>query len=389
MPLLRPLALSLPLLLLSALVGCSDDESVTPTGSATATSSGAGGAGGGGGGGGGAGGSECPAGSHAEGGQCVATLTGWSEGPLLNHSRDHHVTFVAETASGPFLYAAAGMGTISPRKPIERAPILADGSLGPFEDVADLAEGVIGPGLALGDGSFVLVGGLGSDSNSVGTTQIGTLGDDGSVTLAPGPTLAEDRYHVAVVTVNGYLFALGGLQQSVAGGTPQQEVKDVIERAAWDGTTLSAFETVAPLPDALTHAAALAHEGAIYVIGGGKGISANTDILRATVSDSGELGAWATVGQLPEGRATSAAFVHLGALYVVAGMSSLVGNEKATVLRAPLADDGAVGSFEELPALPLARAHSHQAPVFGASVFSVGGSIEHAPQREVFVGTFE
>lgn len=369
-------------------LACSTEESITYATPSASASTGAGGSGGQGAGGAG-GGVACETGSHREGGECVATLTAWAAGPLLNHSRDHHVSFVADTAAGPFFYVAAGMGTIAPRKPIERAPILEDGSLGAFEDIGDLPESLVGPGLAQGEHTFVLVGGLANDGNSLATTYVGTIGEDGSVTVTPGPAMAEDRYHVGVATVNGYLFALGGLQQDVTGGSVVQDVLDVVERAAFDGTTLSAFETMAPLPDALTHHAVFAHDGALYVVGGGKGVAAGTDILRATVSAEGELGAWETVGQLPEGRATSAAFVWLGQVYVVAGMTSLVGNEKPTVLRAPVDAAGAIGAFEELPALPLARAHCHQAPRWGASLFSAGGSIDHEPQREVFVGAFE
>ena len=76
----------------------------------------------------------------------------------------------------------------------------------------------------------------------------------------------------------------------------------------------------------------------LFVIGGGSGASARKTILRATVGADGALGTWENAGELPEGRATSSAFVFLEHLYVVAGMTSLTGGEVATVLRAPIVD---------------------------------------------------
>ncbi|APR85358.1 Hypothetical protein A7982_10707 [Minicystis rosea] len=363
------------------LAACSGDGTAS-TSSTTSTSSG--------GDGGGDAGIPCPAGSHrGESGACEAELTGWASGPKLAHARDHHVTFVAETPAGPFLYVIAGMGAAVPPLPIERAPIAADGTLGAFEDVAKVPKGIIGPGFAQLDRSFVLGGGLGGDSNSTGATYVGKIGDDGSVTLTPGPDLASSRYHVSIAYAKGYVFALGGLFQDVSGGTPTQEVLDVVERAAFDGTTLSPWETITKLPVKLTHHATIVHDGAIYIIGGGSDVAARTDILRATVSDGGELGPWETVGQLPEGRASPAATVFLERLYVISGMTSLTDGEVDTVHAGAFDGSGKLGPFTSLAKLPKARAHSHQAPLYQGHFYSAGGSIHHAPQNDVFIGTFQ
>ena len=57
--------------------------------------------------------------------------------------------------------------------------------------------------------------------------------------------------------------------------------------------------------------------------------------------------------------------------------------------RAPLDAMGKVGAFTDLPPLPLARAHSHLTPLFKGHFYSVGGSKNHVPQAEVFVGTLQ
>ncbi len=70
-------------------------------------------------------------------------------------------------------------------------------------------------------------------------------------------------------------------------------------------------------------------------------------------------------------------------------MAKLTGEERDTVLRASLHDDGTLGDWEELDALPLARAHSHQAPLWAGHQTSAAGSISHEVQSEFFVGALE
>lgn len=356
------------------------DDGATDASSSSSSSSGTGGAGGG---------LQCEVGSHATATGCEATLESWTPGPNLLKGRDHHVTFAATSPAGTFLYTALGATAAgSADSTVERAAIAADGSLGAFEKIGSTPKGLIGPGLATLDRSFVLAGGLASDGNSTTSTFVGHVEDDGTVTFTSGPELATSRYHVSASYVKGFVFAIGGLFQDVSSGSPMQTVEDVVERASFDGTTLGAWTTLAPLPMATTHHAAVAHDGAIWLIGGGSGASARKTILRATVGDDGSLGAWENVGELPEGRATSSAFVFLEHLYVVAGMKGLASGEVATVLRAPIAD-GKVGAFEELAPLPKARAHAHQTPLVNGHLYNVGGSINHVVQKDVFIGLLD
>ena len=139
----------------------------------------------GGAGGGGTGGSEafCPTGSHPGALDCEADLKDWTAGPKLAHKRDHHVTFVAETPAGAFLYVVGGVGGAATVKQIERSTIAKDGTLSAFADVAMMPEGLLGAGLAQVDRSFVIAGGLGDDSNSKTSVYVGQIADDGGVSF--------------------------------------------------------------------------------------------------------------------------------------------------------------------------------------------------------------
>lgn len=396
-----PAAIAL-LFLTGGVAACSDGGSEAGTTAiSSSSSSGAGGSGGdagsgGSGGSGGAGGSgvDCPPGTHDDGsGSCVTTISSWTPAPLLLKGRDHHATFVATTKAGSFLYVAGGTTGSSLLNGLEQAAIAQDGSLGDFAAAGTLPRQVAGTGLAQIDNAILLAGGLGIEGGqaaSITDTILGSIADDGAVSFTAGPPLLSSRYHLTLSADRGFVYAVGGLEQTYVNGMTSQKFSNAVERASWDGATLSDFTALAPLPDPLTHHAAVVRDHAIYLIGGIAGSSAaRATILRAAVDDAGDLGPWDPAGDLPEGRATSAAFVHLDQLYVVAGATAAQGGEVATVLRAPFLADGKIGAFEELTPLPKERAHAHHAPLLGTTLYSAGGSIDHKVQKDVFFATIK
>lgn len=365
--------------------GCGDDSAA---GGAGAGGAGEGGATAGGGGEGGAA-DNCPVGAHDVDGVCEAELTAWAEGPKLNRGRDHHVTFVSETPAGAFLFVAGGATSSGgPLSAVERSKIGEDGSLSAFEVAPSLPSGLIGPGLGQVDRGVVIAGGLSSSGGSVTTVFVGRVDDDGVIAFEEGPELTVSRYHVGVVAAEGFVYAIGGLGQTTD-SPPTQTVEATVERAPFDGETLGPWVVLDPLPQPTTHHSVFAHDGALFILGGGDGLQARTEILRAEIGSGGDLGEWTVVGALPEGRATASTTVFLDHLYVFGGMTSLTGGERDTVLRAPIEAGGEIGDFEELAALPLAKAHCHHTPLHGGFLYSVGGSIHHAGQKESFIGALE
>jgi hypothetical protein len=339
---------------------------------------------------GGAGGSvSCPAGSHADpSGTCATTLEPWAQASSLLAARDHHVTFAATTPAGSFLYVAGGTNDSAVFDSVERASIAADGTLGAFANTATLPKANLGMGLAQVGNTVVIAGGA-DGYDSLADTYVGTIANDGSVTFAAGPSLNVDRYHVTVSAHGGYVYAVGGLQQKYNGGSPTQAVMDTIERATFDGKTLGAWETIDPLPGPLTHQAAVVYGDALYLIGGIATSATLTAVVRAPFTADGHLGTFTQVGTLPEGRGTSAAFVFLDQLYVVAGANKAQGGEVATVLRAPIDNDGMVGTFEMLAPLPQPRAHVHQTPVVNGFVYSAGGIRGTKMEKEVYAAKLD
>lgn len=329
---------------------------------------------------------ECEVGSHAVDDHCEASLSGWESGPSLLSARDHHVSVVAETDAGPGLYALAGTNKAGGgNTKVEQLLLGADS----WSVVGELPEGRIGPGMAQLGNSLILAGGLLGDGTSTTATWVVQIKGDGSIQVEDGPELGISRYHVALAYAEGFVYAVGGLNQTLGDRGVEQEVLSSVERASFDGQVLGVWEEIGALPKATTHHGLVFYNGALYLFGGGDGMSARTTVLRSAVAADGSLGAWMEVGDMPEGRASPAVSVFLDQVYVVAGMTGLASGEVDTVLRGRFTANGTVGEWEELPSVPQARAHSHQVPIYEGVMYSVGGSVNHVDQGEVYLGRLE
>ncbi len=367
---------------------CSDNETTGTGGSGGgAPGPGAGGSGGG---------TECPAGSH-EGppGSCVSSLVGWAEAPPLAQARDHHAGFVVETDAGAFLFAAGGVeDNMTLFDDIEVAAIGADGTLGAWAAATPLPERIAGAAVAVVDDVVVIAGGYrvaGTQPSLSRSTEVSRVAPDGTLgAWTEGPDMAVTRFHGSMVASGRDLYVVGGLTGNNTVNTER------VERATVgaDGT-LGPWADTTPLPRPLSHHSVAVHDGAVYVTGGLEGnpnaagsYEVFADVLRAPIQEDGSLGAWTHVGTMPHTLSTHASFVHLGQLYVIGGIEDDVHNTDA-VWRAPIADDGTVGPWEAQPPVPSARAHAHQAPVWGGFVYAVAGATNHVSSDRVFIGRFE
>ncbi|MGB0563948.1 MAG: Kelch repeat-containing protein [Spirulinaceae cyanobacterium] len=146
--------------------------------------------------------------------------------------------------------------------------------------------------------------------------------------------------------------------------------------AAWQ-------ETTAPMPLKLQHHQAIAHEGAIYVIGGDDQFGPDSKvfdrIFRAVPAADGDITAWQEVGQLPEPRTVHAVAIVGDRLYVIGGTREF---EKGTavfdtVFAADIAADGTVGEFEQLEPFPTTISWV-TATVVGEQIVAIAGKTNFA-----------
>lgn len=121
----------------------------------------------------------------------------------------------------------------------------------------------------------------------------------------------------------------------------------------------------------------------LVVLGGTdvqNGSSGPTTVEVARIDrDKGEIGPFAQSTQLPEPVLEAGVTLHAGHLYLAGGRTP-GGQIRSTVLRAPIASDGAIGPWQTAPSLPRALAG---VALYGSedTLFAVGGRVSPPPGR--------
>ena len=328
-------------------------------------------------------------------GLCDTTIT-WSTGPSIGLARDHHATFLVDPgpSASRFLYVAGGYSQTlgMPLKSVVRAPVADDGSLGAWETVADLPQGVSGAGVVVTHGVVVLAGGF--ESNATWVAKIASDGSLGSWTH--DPALGGVRFHTSAVAFGDFVYVVGGLEDT--------KTTDEIARAPIDTSgTLGAFRVVAHLPYSLSHHSAVVDGSTLFVVGGQTGNTNDNsgtphkEVQAASLGDDGSVGEWSQTAALPRAYETHASVVHDGMLFVIGGIVDTMTDESSgkptsDVLRARIAGPLTVDAWaaDAASALPEPRSHVHQAVVFGDHLFHVSGMDGSLGDRaDTRVGTFQ
>lgn len=288
--------------------------------------------------------------------------------------RDHHATFAVESQGTHYLYVVGGKsGNSTPVTTVERARVLDDGTLEPWTDMGELPV-LMGPTLAQHPNAIVLIGGVRMEEGKRVTsnaTDLVQVQSDGTLTLASGPSLHVPRFHATTAVVGDFVFVLGGFPDN-----KEFEATASVERARVSQGTLSAFEEVRPLPDALVHHASVAHRSGIYLVSGtGMNSGPTTHVWYASVDEVGALSEWRVVGDLPATRGTHAVNIVGDKLVVAGGMDDPYDmTPEPDIFAASVHDDGSLDAFEVVATMEVPRMHLHQAPLVGSALYLVAGA---------------
>jgi Kelch motif len=333
---------------------------------------------------------ECPVASHRnERGECDSTVS-WSEGPALPIGLHHHATFVAASDAGTWLYVAGGARDATNfNYGVARAQVQEDGSLVEWRLAPSLARGLVGLSVAQVGETVVVTGGFTSSETYSTATYLTAVQPDGNLAeWQAGPDIAEGRMHHITVSVGEHVYLIGGTGANGPIGT--------VQRARVTGRgVIEPWEEVGALPEPRSHHS-IAVSGRYLFLTGGMTSGADSDlrerdVLRAEVLENGLLSGWTAIGTLPHPLSVHASFVRRGWLYLVGGLKD--GGPTGELIRAPISEDGQVGAWAPAQdSLPFARAHVHQVPVANDRLlYSVGGMIEHdgTSTPRVSVGRFE
>lgn len=296
--------------------------------------------------------------------------------------------------------AADAIGTISNR--VYRAEVNLDGSLGAWEDIAGIAREASAVPIAqhgllrltgedLRQG-FALAGGH-TDTQGV-TAVLATYVDaDGSLdtpwgAFAPRMPNGDGQWQSAFMPFDPHALAL------VGGITADGITSRVRYAEIYLGVEVPTFTEGPALPGPRADHSWVRRDRAgmnpdLYVIGGHDDDGATVDILRTTRDDEDKVDGWETVGTLPDAPHGHASVIVDGQLYVMGGVEGTTITDR--VRRADIADDGTIGTFEDvgdarLP-LPIANAAMVQDDVI---VYLIGGrsGAEGTSSTSVLIGRF-
>jgi len=190
-----------------------------------------------------------------------------------------------------------------------------------------------------------------------------------------GGNFSNTRYMHGVVASNGYIYVIGGCQNSTANcaGNMLTDVSFAALNAS-DGS-IGSWSTTTAIPTALMGLGAVAYNGYVYIAGGTTDTDFNNAIstvryAKIKTSD-GTLGSWTATTSMPVSKAILSLEAYNGYLYSVGGRNSA---SLTDVRYAPINGDGSIGSWTAGSSLGTARG-GLSAAVYNGYIYALGGNI--------------
>jgi len=247
---------------------------------------------------------------------------------------------------------------------VQFAKINADGTLGDWVATTSFATTRLNPASAVHGGRLYVMGGITGTSTILSDVQYSTINPDGTLgNWATTTALPTARYQHGVQVSKGQIYSIASY-----GGANYVDFAQLNgdgSLGSWISTT--AFSTAragfrtAVLNDFL------------YVFGGEKASGGFDDVQVAQINGDGTVGAWSATTSFPTGRCGHSSVVHNGHLYIIGGGQN--GNCTAHVLDvqfAPINANGTVGEWKETTGLSPART-THSLAVAKEHVYVMGG----------------
>lgn len=311
----------------------------------------------------------------------------WAVSPTASRLRNHHLSVVARTPAGPFLFVVGGANEASVLGNVDRAAINPDGSLGAFTSAGAIPKKTGGMTGAIVSGVLVFAGG--NTGSITDLSYAAVVQPDG--TLGPwtsSGSTKHKRMHAGSATNASSFYVLGGFE-----GT---DVWDDIVRATVSETgTVGEWTAAGTMPRRRSHFASAQVDRYVYLTGGldkpaGGSPPPLRDVSRGTLKDDGTIGDWMAMPSLPVSLCTHASFVYGGYVYVGGGLSEDTYDHEKRIWRAQVQADFTLGAWEQAAPLPSPRGHVHQMPVFGTHVYFVAGAVNFdlASSSEIDIGSF-
>lgn len=245
--------------------------------------------------------------------QADGSLAPWRAGSALNEERG----FFGVAAHQGYVYAAGGGkdangGTLL--RSVERAPILADGGLGPWqrEEHALRLPRRCAKLVVMGQYLYALGGYSGALLASVERAPIQADGSLGEWALLDAPLTIPRYIHGAAHSAT-HVYIVGGHAQQGGGG------ETAVEWRAMDSNSDAPWRDAAALRHGRYGLSLVSHAARLYAMGGLSGATFYDVIETSAIGADGAPGPWQATTPLPLPLADFGALVQGDRLYVIGG----------------------------------------------------------------------
>lgn len=238
----------------------------------------------------------------------------WQMGPMLNEERGF---FEADIRNGYIYVAGGGNGPYGKyiMRSVERAKILGDGSLGPWEKESNsMIVTRRCSKVMIKDDVIYTFGGFGGVL--LDTVEWSRIGVDGSLGewVMEKPVMTELRYVNGAKIIGESIYVVGGHNMLLGAG-----IKEVEWAEFKQGGGLSAWKQTRPLLTGRYGLATAKHGKFLYALGGVTGAEYLDSIEVSEVASDGSLSEWRYSSTLSEPLTTFGVVTYKDWIYVIGG----------------------------------------------------------------------
>ena len=283
--------------------------------------------------------------------QKEGTLGAWQAGPPMIEARG----FTEAVAHNGYIYiAGGGNGPYGHNllRTVERAQILADGTLGPWQKQSDMQVPRRCSKILSTDKKIYSFGGFGGVMlDSVESAEFLPDGSLGAWVLEP-ESMTIPRYVNSVKRVNDVAYVIGGHEQTKGTGIT------AVEWSQYDKSgNLQKWQATTPMQFGRYGHSTVEQDGYIFAMGGLSGAEYLDNIERAKIGNhSGELGAWQSTTPLSQPLANFSVVHYHNQIYVIGGTNNK--GYYTSVEYATLNDAGDIGFWGSAQEADAHRAQS-------------------------------
>ena len=244
------------------------------------------------------------------------SLGSWQPGSDLNEERG----FTEAVVHNGFVYVVGGGNGPNGHnllRTVERAQILGNGALGPWEMQSEMQTVRRCSKLATTDRKIYAFGGFaGAMLDTVESAEFRPDGSLGEWKLEP-EIMTVPRYINGVKMVGNIVYAIGGHEQVRGVGITS------VERSQFDKDgALQKWQATSPLQTGRYGHSTATHDNYIYAMGGLSGAEYLDSIEKTKVAASGELSAWQMTTSLSQPRSNFSATHYNNHIYVLGGSNN-------------------------------------------------------------------